>query len=117
GWPFLVRGWRSFRTMNLNMFSLIGMGVAAAYLFSVVAVLVPGIFPAGFQDHHGEVGVYFEAAAVIVTLVLLGQILELGARERTGSAIRALLDLAPKTARIVREDGREEEIALEEVQV
>src|SRR5699024_2586837 len=101
GWPFLVRGWRSFRTMNLNMFSLIGMGVAAAYAFSVVAVLAPGIFPAGFRDDAGEVAVYFEAAAVIVTLVLLGQILELGARERTGSAIRALLDLAPRTARIV----------------
>src|SRR5690625_3717110 len=117
GWPFLVRGWRSFMTMNLNMFSLIAMGVAAAYLFSLVAVLAPGIFPAGFRDETGEVGVYFEAAAVIVVLVLLGQILELRAREQTGSAIRALLDLAPKTARILREDGREEGIALEGVQV
>ncbi len=117
GWPFLVRGAKSFRTMNLNMFSLIGMGVAAAYVFSVVAVIAPGLFPAGFRDHSGQVGVYFEAGAVIVVLVLLGQILELEARERTGSAIRALLDLAAKTARIVRPDGSEEEIPLEEVQV
>ncbi len=118
GWPFLERGWRSFRTWNLNMFSLIAVGVAAAYLFSVVAVLAPGLFPAGFRDHHsGQVGVYFEAAAVIVVLVLLGQILELGARERTGSAIRELMGLAPKTARILREDGTEEEIALDAVRV
>ena len=117
GWPFLERGWRSFRTMHLNMFSLIAMGVTAAYLFSLVAVLAPGIFPAGFRDHSGQVGVYFEAAAVIIVLVLLGQILELGARERTGSAIRALMGLAPKTARILRGDGREDEIALEDVVV
>ncbi|HUF55704.1 MAG TPA: heavy metal translocating P-type ATPase [Thermohalobaculum sp.] len=117
GWPFLARGAKSFRTMNLNMFSLIGMGVAAAYAFSVVAVVVPGIFPAGFRGPEGNVGVYFEAAAVIVVLVLLGQMMELGARERTGTAIRALLDLAAKTARIVRADGREEEIPLEDVQV
>ncbi len=117
GWPFLVRGAKSFRTMNLNMFSLIGMGVTAAYAFSLVAVIAPGLFPAGFRDHSGQVGVYFEAGAVIVVLVLLGQLLELQARERTGSAIRALLDLAAKTARILRPDGREEEIPLEEVQV
>jgi Cu+-exporting ATPase len=117
GWPFLVRGWNSFRTTNLNMFSLIGMGVMAAWLFSVVAVLAPGIFPSGFRDMNGNVGVYFEAAAVIVVLVLLGQVMELRAREGTGKAIRALLDLAAKTARIVREDGREEEIPLENVQV
>jgi Cu+-exporting ATPase len=117
GWPFLVRGWKSFRTMNLNMFSLIAMGVTAAYAFSVVAVIAPGLFPHGFRDHSGQVGVYFEAGAVIVVLVLLGQILELGARERTGSAIRALLDLAAKTARVIRPDGREEEIPLEQVQV
>jgi Cu+-exporting ATPase len=117
GWPFFVRGAKSFRTMNLNMFSLIGMGVAAAYAFSVVAVAAPGIFPAGFRDAEGNVGVYFEAGAVIVVLVLLGQILELRARERTGAAIRALLDLAAKTARIIRADGREEEIPLEDVQV
>jgi P-type Cu+ transporter len=117
GWPFLVRGARSFRSMNLNMFSLIGMGVSAALVFSVVAVLAPGIFPDGFRDADGHVGVYFEAGAVIVVLVLLGQILELGARERTGTAIRALLDLAAKTARVIRPDGSEEEVALEDVQV
>jgi Cu+-exporting ATPase len=93
------------------------MGVAAAWLFSVVAVLAPGIFPDGFRDAEGHVGVYFEAGAVIVVLVLLGQILELGARERTGAAIRALMDLAAKTARVVRADGREEEIPLEDVKV
>jgi Cu+-exporting ATPase len=117
GWPFLVRGWNSFRRWNLNMFSLISMGVMAAWLFSVVAVLVPGIFPDGFRDAEGHVGVYFEAAAVIVVLVLLGQVMELRAREGTGKAIRALLDLAAKTARIIRDDGREEEIPLENVQV
>lgn len=117
GWPFLVRGWNSFRTMNLNMFSLIGMGVMAAWLFSIVAVLVPGIFPDGFRDAEGNVAVYFEAAAVIVTLVLLGQVMELRAREGTGKAIRALLDLAAKTAHVIRPDGTEEEIELEDVQV
>ncbi|MGC3874593.1 copper-transporting P-type ATPase [Halomonas sp. GXIMD04776] len=118
GWPFFVRGWNSFRTMNLNMFSLIGMGVGAAYLFSIVAVLAPGIFPEGFRDPEtGQVGVYFEAAAVIVALVLLGQIMELRAREGTGKAIRALLDMAAKTARVIRSDGSEEEIPLEDVQV
>lgn len=117
GWPFFVRGFHSFRTMNLNMFSLIGMGTGAAYIFSIVAVLMPDIFPDGFRDAEGHVGVYFEAAAVIVTLVLLGQIMELRARERTGSAIKALLDMAAKTARVIREDGTEEEIPLEDVQV
>ncbi len=117
GWPFLVRGWNSFRTMNLNMFSLIAMGVMAAWLFSVVAVLVPDIFPDGFRDEQGHVGVYFEAAAVIVTLVLLGQVMELRAREGTGKAIRALLDMAAKSARVIRDDGSEEEIALEDVVV
>lgn len=117
GWPFLVRGWNSFRTINLNMFSLIGMGIMSAWAFSVVAVLSPGIFPDGFRDAEGHVGVYFEAAAVIVTLVLLGQVMELRAREGTGKAIRALLDLAPKTARVIREDGREEEIPLEHVKL
>lgn len=115
GWPFLVRGVKSFRTMNLNMFSLIGMGVSAAWAFSIVAVLAPQIFPDGFRDAQGNVGVYFEAGAVIVVLVLLGQILELGAREKTGAAIRALLDMAAKTARVIRPDGTEEEIALEDV--
>jgi len=117
GWPFFERGYHSFRTMNLNMFSLIGMGVAAAYIFSIIAVIMPEIFPDGFRDAEGNVGVYFEAAAVIVTLVLLGQVMELRARERTGSAIKALLDMAAKTARVIREDGSEEEIPLEDVQV
>ncbi len=117
GWPFLVRGWNSFRTMNLNMFSLISIGVAAAWLFSVAALLAPGIFPAGFRNEQGQVGAYFEAAAVIITLVLLGQVMELRAREGTGKAIRALLDLAAKTARVVRDDGSEEEIPLEDVRV
>ena len=117
GWPFFVRGWKSIINRSLNMFTLIAMGVGAAYAFSFVATIAPGIFPAGFRDADGYVGVYFEAAAVIVVLVLLGQVLELRARERTGGAIRALLDLAPKTARIIRPDGREEEIPLEDVQV
>lgn len=117
GWPFLVRGWNSFRTINLNMFSLISIGVAAAWLFSVAALLVPGIFPAGFRNEQGQVGAYFEAAAVIITLVLLGQVMELRAREGTGKAIRAVLDLAAKTARVVRDDGSEDEIPLEDVRV
>ncbi|MBX3602998.1 MAG: copper-translocating P-type ATPase [Rubrivivax sp.] len=118
GWPFFERGWASFRTWNLNMFSLIGMGVASAFAYSVVALVAPGIFPAGFRNPAtGVVGVYFEAAAVIVTLVLLGQVMELRAREGTGKAIRALLDLAAKTARVIRPDGTEEVIPLEQVQV
>lgn len=117
GWPLLVRGFQSFRTLHLNMFSLITMGTGAAYLFSIVAVLFPHIFPEGFRDTEGHVGVYFEAAAVIITLVLLGQVMELRARERTGSAIKALLDMAAKIAHIIRVDGTEEEIPLEDVQV
>lgn len=117
GWPFFERGYNSFRSMNLNMFSLISMGVGAAYLFSIVAVLAPGIFPQGFRDENGNVGVYFEAGAVIVTLVLLGQIMELRAREGTGRAIRALLDMAAKTALVIRSDGTEEEIELDQVQI
>ncbi|MFT5509782.1 MAG: Cu+-exporting ATPase [Hyphomicrobiaceae bacterium] len=117
GWPFFLRGVKSVVHRRLNMFTLISMGVGAAYLFSVVAVLMPGIFPDGFRDAQGNVGVYFEAGAVIVVLVLLGQVMELGARARTGLAIRALLDLAAKTARVIRDDGQEEEIPLEEVQV
>ena len=116
GWPFLARGWTSFRTLNLNMFSLISMGVMAAWLYSMVAVLAPGIFPDGFRNAEGHVGVYFEAAAVIVTLVLLGQLMELRARHSTGKAIRALLDMAAKAALVVRENGREEEIPLDDVQ-
>ncbi|MFQ5624437.1 MAG: heavy metal translocating P-type ATPase [Paracoccaceae bacterium] len=117
GWPFFVRGAKSYLTMNLNMWSLIGLGVAASYLFSLVAVLAPQIFPEGFRDENGNVGVYFEAGAVIIVLVLLGQLMELRARERTGSAIRALMDMAAKTARVIRDDGSEEEIPLEEVKV
>lgn len=98
GLPFLARGWTSFRTLNLNMFSLIAMGVVAAWLYSVAAVIVPGIF----RDAEGHVGVYFEAAAVIVTLVLLGQLMELHARQGTGKAIRALLDMAAKAAPAIR---------------
>ncbi len=117
GWPFFERGYRSFRTLNLNMFSLISMGVGAAYVFSIVAVLAPALFPAGFRDANGQVGVYFEAAAVIVTLVLLGQVMELRAREGTGKAIRALLDMAARTAWVIRSDGQEEEIDLDQVQL
>ena len=105
GWPFFVRGWRSFVTRRLNMFSLIALGTGIAWLYSAVGALAPQIFPPAFRDMHGGVGLYFEAAAVIVTLVLLGQVLELRAREQTGSAIRALLDLAPKTAHLLDEKG------------
>lgn len=115
GLPFLARGWTSFQTLTLNMFSLIAMGVIAAWLYSVVAVLAPDIFPAGFRDEAGHVGVYFEAAAVIVTLVLLGQVIELRAREGTGEAIRSLLELAARSARVLRDGGREEEVPLDEV--
>lgn len=115
GWPFLVRGARSVVSWNLNMFTLIALGVSAAFLFSVVATVAPGVFPDGFRQPDGSVGVYFEAAAVIIVLVLLGQVLELRAREQTGSALRALLDLAAKSAIIVRPDGTEAEIALESV--
>ncbi|MCF6220669.1 MAG: copper-translocating P-type ATPase [Robiginitomaculum sp.] len=117
GWPFFKRGWASVKSRNLNMFTLIALGTGAAWIYSVVATAAPGIFPAGFRDEDGTVAIYFEAAAVIVVLVLLGQVLELRAREQTGGAIRALLDLAPKMARIVRADGSEEEIPLEDVQV
>ena len=117
GWPFFVRAWQSIVYRSLNMFTLIGLGVAVGYLFSVIAVLVPGIFPASFRDAHGNVPVYFEAAAVIVTLVLLGQVLELRARSQTGTAIRALLGLAPATARRLGQGGQEEEVPLEHVHV
>jgi P-type Cu+ transporter len=115
-WPFFVRGVQSIRTMNLNMFTLIGLGVFVAYAFSVVATVAPQIFPPAFHDMHGNVGVYFEAAAVITTLVLLGQVLELKARGQTSSALRALLELAPPIATRIAEDGTEAEISLEEVQ-
>ncbi len=115
GWPFFVRGVQSVRNRSLNMFTLIALGVSVAYLYSLVAVLFPEIFPAAMRGPDGSVAVYFEAAAVIVVLILLGQVLELRARSRTGAAIRSLLGLAPKTARKVMEDGREEDIPLEHV--
>jgi Cu2+-exporting ATPase len=115
GWPFFVRAWASVRNRHLNMFSLIGLGTAAAYVFSLVALLLPDALPEAFKM-NGMAPLYFEAAAVIVTLVLLGQVLELRARARTGSAIRALLDLAPRTAWRIGADGREEEVAVEAVQ-
>ena len=116
GWPFFQRGWASVVSKNLNMFTLIAIGTGAAYSYSILAALVPGIFPDAFREESGRVAVYFEAAAVIIVLILLGQILELRARERTSGAIRALLDLAPKMARIVRSDGSEEEIPLDHVE-
>ena len=117
GWPFFVRGWQSLLTRNLNMFTLIAIGTGVAWVYSVVAVAVPELFPSTFRGPDGSVAVYFEAAAVITVLVLLGQVLELRARESTSGAIRALLDLAPKTARILRNDGSEEEVQLDIVQV
>jgi P-type Cu+ transporter len=117
GWPFFARGWRSLVTRNLNMFTLIAMGTGVAWIYSVVATLMPSVFPAAFRGHDGAVAVYFEAAAVITVLVLLGQVLELRAREATSGAIRSLLDLAPKTARRIRADGTEEEVTLEHVHV
>ena len=116
GWPFFVRGWASLRTRNLNMFTLIAMGTGVAWAYSVVATLAPGIFPASFRA-MGTVDVYFEAAAVITVLVLLGQVLELRAREQTSGAIKALLDLTPKTARRIGADGADEEVPLEDVQL
>jgi len=115
GWPFFVRGWQSLVNRSLNMFTLIAMGTGIAWLYSVVATLAPGIFPPAFHVGHGAVAVYFEAAAVITVLVLLGQVLEWRARENTGGAIRALLNLAPKTAHRVRADGSAEEVALDQV--
>jgi Cu+-exporting ATPase len=115
GWPFFSRMWRSFRTGRLNMFTLIGIGTGIAWLYSLVAVLVPGAFPVSFRGHGGEVGRYFESAAAIVTLVLMGQVLELRARQRTGGAIRALLGLAPKTARRLGADGSETDVPLANV--
>jgi len=115
GWPFFKRGWRSLVTRQLNMFTLIAIGVGTAYLFSAVAMLAPGVFPPSFA-HGGKVGIYFEAAAVIVVLVLLGQVLELRARSKTGSAIRELLNLAPAKAHVVQ--GHEEfDVPLETVKV
>jgi Cu+-exporting ATPase len=115
GWPFFQRGWASIINHSLNMFTLIAIGVGTAYGYSIFATLFPNLFPESFRGHTGEVGVYFDAAAVITTLVLLGQVLELRARSRTSSAIKALLGLAPKTARLLRDDGSEEDIPLERV--
>jgi P-type Cu+ transporter len=117
GWPFFVRGWQSLVTRNLNMFTLIAMGTGVAYLYSVIGTLAPQIFPATFRDHGGAVAVYFEAAAVITVLVLLGQVLELRAREATSGAIKALLQLAPKTARRIGDDGHEHEVEIESLAV
>jgi len=117
GWPFFQRGWASVRSGHLNMFTLIALGTGAAYLYSLVATLAPGIFPTGFRGMGGTVAVYYEAAAVITVLVLLGQVLELRAREQTGGAIRALLNLAPKTARQLRDGGDDEEIRVDQVAV
>ncbi len=116
GWPFFVRGWQSIVFRSLNMFTLIGLGVGVAYVYSVVAAVWPDLFPPSFRESTGEAAVYFEAAGVIVTLVLLGQVLELRARSQTGAAIKALLGLAPKTARRVREDGSDEDVPLDQVQ-
>ena len=117
GWPFFQRGAASLRSGHLNMFTLIALGTGAAYLYSLFATFAPGLFPAGFRMMGATVAVYYEAAAVITVLVLLGQVLELRARDQTGGAIRALLNLAPKTARRLREGAEDEEIALDQVQV
>ena len=117
GWPFFVRGWQSLLTRNLNMFTLIAMGTGVAWVYSVIAVALPGLFPQAFRSPDGSVAVYFEAAAVITVLVLLGQVLELRAREQTSGAIKALLDLAPKTARRLKDDGTDEEVSLDAIAV
>lgn len=115
GWPFFVRAWQSIVNRSLNMFTLIGLGVAVAYVFSLVAVIAPQLFPASFRGHGGGVPVYFEAAAVITTLVLLGQVMELRARSQTGNALKALLGLAPRTARRIADHGHEEDVPLDQV--
>ncbi|MGQ3300052.1 heavy metal translocating P-type ATPase [Reyranella sp.] len=117
GWPFFVRGWQSMVTRNLNMFTLIAVGTGVSWIYSVVAVLAPGLFPAAFRSSDGSVAVYFEAAAVITVLVLLGQVLELRARAQTSGAIKALLDLAPKTAQRLKEDGSDETVSLDAISV
>ncbi|MGJ4940969.1 heavy metal translocating P-type ATPase [Bradyrhizobium sp. HKCCYLS1011] len=117
GWPFFVRGWQSLQTCNLNMFTLIAMGTGVAYVYSVIATVAPQVFPATFRDHGGAVASYFEAAAVIIVLVLVGQVLELRAREATSGAIKALLQLAPKTARRISEDGQDHEVEIDRLQV
>jgi Cu+-exporting ATPase len=117
GWPFFVRGWQSLVTRNLNMFTLIAMGTGVAWVYSVIATIAPQIFPAAFREADGSVAVYFEAAAVITVLVLLGQVLELRARERTSGAIKALLDLAPKTARRIVDGGTDGEVQLDQIAI
>ena len=117
GWPFFVRGWASIVNRSLNMFTLIALGTGTAYLYSVVGTVAPDVFPDSLRTHGGEIGLYFEAAAVITVLVLLGQVLELRARSQTSSAIKALLNLAPPTAHRIRPDGAEEDVPLETVQV
>jgi Cu+-exporting ATPase len=117
GWPFFVRGWQSLVTRNLNMFTLIAMGTGVAYVYSLIGTVAPGIFPATFRGHGGAVAVYFEAAAVITVLVLLGQVLELRAREATSGAIKALLELAPKTARRIGDDGADHEVQIDSLTV
>src|SRR6476620_4343750 len=117
GWPFFVRGSQSLVTRNLNMFTLIAMGTGVAYVYSLVATFAPGVFPAAFRSHGGSVAAYFEAASVITVLVLLGQVLELRARAQTSGAIRALLNLAPKMARRLKDNGSEEEVQLDAIVV
>ncbi len=117
GWPFFERAWTSLKTMNLNMFTLIAMGTGVAWIYSIVGTLLPGAFPAAMRGYDGSVAVYFEAAAVITVLVLLGQVLELRAREQTSGAIRALLDLSPKMARRIKPDGTDEDVGLDQVVV
>lgn len=117
GWPFFQRGWASIVNRSLNMFTLIAIGIGTAYVYSIIATLFPHLFPQSFRGHNGEVGVYFDAAAVITTLVLLGQVLELRARSKTSRAIKALLGLAPKTARLIRDEGTEGDVPLEQVKL
>ena len=117
GWPFFVRGWQSLVTRNLNMFTLIAMGTGVAYVYSLIGTVAPDVFPATFRGHGGAVAVYFEAAAVITVLVLLGQVLELRAREATSGAIKALLELAPKTARRIGDDGADHEVQIDSLVV
>src|SRR5438128_7857589 len=117
GWPFFVRGWQSLVTRNLNMFTLIAMGTGVAYVYSVIGTVAPESFPATFRGHGGAVAVYFEAAAVITVVVLLGQVLELRAREATSGAIKALLELAPKTARRIGADGADHEVQIDTLAV
>jgi Cu+-exporting ATPase len=117
GWPFFVRGWQSLVTRHLNMFTLIALGTGVAYVYSVIGTVAPGLFPATFRGHGGAVAVYFESAAVITVLVLLGQVLELRAREATSGAIKALLQLAPKTARRIGEDGTDHEVEIDSLAV